>query len=65
MCIRDSFGNALLRLFKLLGGYGGLSLAADLVLLDKQLHKAAPVSYTHLDVYKRQFGKCGSIAVRA
>ena len=35
------FGNALLRLFKLLGGCGGLSLAADLVLLDKQLHKAA------------------------
>ncbi len=30
-----------LRLFKLLGGCGGLSLAADLVLLDKQLHKAA------------------------
>ena len=28
-------------LFKLLGGCGGLSLAADLVLLDKQLHKAA------------------------
>ena len=37
------FGNALLRLFKLLGGCGGLSLAADLVLLDKQLHKAALV----------------------
>ena len=35
------FGNTLLRLFKLLGGCGGLSLAADLVLLDKQLHKAA------------------------
>src|SRR5699024_404843 len=33
--------NAFLRLFKLLGGCGGLSLAADLVLLDKQLHKAA------------------------
>ena len=37
------FGNTLLRLFKLLGGCGGLSLAADLVLLDKQLHKAALV----------------------
>ena len=37
------FGNALLRLFKLLRGCGGLSLAADLVLLDKQLHKAALV----------------------
>lgn len=35
------FGNALLRLFKLLGGCGGLSFAADLVLLDKQLHKTA------------------------
>ncbi len=33
------FGNALLCLFKLLGGCGGLSLAADLVLLDKQLYK--------------------------
>ena len=29
------FGNAFLCLFKLLGGCGGLSLAADLVLLDK------------------------------
>ena len=38
---RQDFRNALLRLFKLLGGCGGLSLAADLVLLDKQLHKAA------------------------
>lgn len=28
-------GNAFLRLFKLLDGCGGLSLAADLVLLDK------------------------------
>src|SRR5699024_10742950 len=37
------FRNAFLRLFKLLGGCGGLSLAADLVLLDKQLHKAALV----------------------
>ena len=36
-----SFGNALLRLFKLLRGCGGLSPAADLVLLDKQLHEAA------------------------
>ena len=35
------FGNALLRLFKLLGGCDGLSLAANLVLLDKQLHKPA------------------------
>ena len=35
------FRNALLCLFKLLRGCGGLSLAADLVLLDKQLHKAA------------------------
>src|SRR5699024_7703872 len=35
------FRNAFLRLFKLLGGCGGLSLAANLVLLDKQLHKPA------------------------
>ena len=35
------FGNAFLCLFKLLGGCGGLSLAADLVLLDKQFHKPA------------------------
>ena len=34
-------GNAFLCLFKLLGGCGGLSLAADLVLLDKQLYKPA------------------------
>ena len=30
-----------MRLFKLLGGCGGLSFAADLVLLDEQLHKPA------------------------
>ena len=35
------FRNAFLRLFKLLGGRSGLSLAADFVLLDQQLHKAA------------------------
>ena len=35
------FGNPLLRLFKLFGGCGGLSLAADFVLLDQQLHKSA------------------------
>ena len=37
------FGNPLLRLFKLLGGCGGLSLAADFVLLDQQLYKTALV----------------------
>ena len=35
------FGNACLGLFKLLRGCGGLSLAADFVLLDEQLYKAA------------------------
>ena len=33
--MRADFRNAFLRLFKLLDGCGGLSLAADLVLLDK------------------------------
>ena len=51
-------------LFKLLGGCGALSLAADLVLLDKQLHNCllytSPIADTSGDfkrLYDRNFAK--------
>ena len=58
MCIRDSVYAALDYTFKDLGYnrtfLGTVEAYPSMESLKKQLKALAPVSYTHLDVYKRQ-----------